>query len=1376
MTQTNTHTHHTPASEEGSTPPQSVVERFEEAWEAGQRPLLDDYLPADGPERGRLLEALVHIDLERRLKAAEKARVETYLGRYPEVADNPELVLALIAHEYQLRRRHEPEVTPDEFVERFPERAAQVRERLERITAAPETGPASVPPGGVRYRRLRFHKQGGLGVVFVAQDEEVHREVALKQVKPEYSGDPEIRRRFLREAEITGRLEHPGIVPVYGVVQGADGQPCYAMRFIQGDSLRDAIQDFHQADKDRRDPGERSLALRQLLQRFITVCNTIAYAHSRGVIHRDLKPGNIMLGKYGETLVVDWGLARPFQRSDTERSSGEETLTPAGGEDETRLGQAQGTPAYMSPEQAAGRWDTIGPATDIYSLGATLYALLTGQPPYPGRSPAEIMQQVQRGEVTTPRQVKKEVPAALEAVCLKAMALKPQERYATALELAADLEHWLADEAVGAHPEPWRARLRRWARRHRVAVVGAAAALLVAAICFALATSLLAAANQELVETNATLEVSNARETEARTDAEDNFQLARDAVDDMLIEVGQQKLEDIPYMEEVRRNLLQKALEYYRGFVRKRGNDPRLRLELARAYWLAGNISSQLGRHVEAEDGYRQAIALLEKHDPASPDAVKARQYLAYVYHDLGNESYDRLELAQADKALRHAAKLLETLPVGPAAPSDRWMARHPNWNNRTTLGLCYGNLGTILMKMGRFDDAAAAFDRGIALQERLVADSPQTLAHYQDLATRLCQRSSLLIQIGRNKESEADCRRAMGHMAKAPPESGKHAEEQQTRAAIHNNLALLLQQLDHPDEAVKHYRRAVDLMAKLAAAFPGIPGYRNGWASYARNLAILLDDIGQPEEAQKIDEKALQLVQKLKDEFPDRPQYLAHLGQGLHGHALSLMNARKLPQAAKAFQQECALWQQLIGQFPEVPEYRSERALCLRTQGNLFLLTGSRQQAGQAYQQAIADLQQLVKSFPLVVQYRYDLTGVYVFLGDLHKDNGQFPQAEQNYLKGLEVIEKLVQECPRSREYRAALAIALHQHALLLDFSFRYPESEKRHREAIKRQQDLVADFPDLTKYWSGLANYQNSFGNLLTKVGRLAEAEKLHRESLQWKKRLVERYPTDPEYRNHLASSWSNLARVVQAQKHYAESEKAFKEAIALRKKLAADHPAVPEYALRLGRALSNYGELLRVEHKNAAAETAFREATMVLKGPAGRFADNPELQDELSKAHLRLGLLLLATGAADKGRENLLLALERVQNLAQKWPTMGYRLRHAQTLLALGKHPEAAALAEGWTTVVRNSALEHYNAACILASCGPLAEKDPNASEVERKERAGGYADRAVGLVQQAIQKGFRNLELLKTDPDLEPLRGRDDFKQLLNQLEKTVKQKS
>ena len=331
-----------------------------------------------------------------------------------------------------------------------------------------------------RFRILRLHAEGGLGQVSVALDEALHRQVALKEIQDRYADDAESRARFLLEAEITGNLEHPGIVPIYSLGHD-DGRPFYVMQLIRGDSLRQTIERFHRDEVPGRDPGERTLALRELLGRFVAACNAIAYAHSRGVLHRDLKPSNIILGKYGATLVVDWGLAKPIGRPEGVKDASEVTFRPssASGSAETLTGLAIGTPQYMSPEQAAGRLDLLGTSSDVYSLGATLYCLLTGRAPFEDRVSNVILQKVQWGDFPPPRQVKRGVAPGLEAICLKAMALRPEDRYPSPRDLAEDIEHWLADESVSAYPEGWGRRLARWARHHRTWTQAGAAALMV---------------------------------------------------------------------------------------------------------------------------------------------------------------------------------------------------------------------------------------------------------------------------------------------------------------------------------------------------------------------------------------------------------------------------------------------------------------------------------------------------------------------------------------------------------------------------------------------------------------------------------------------------------------------------------------------------------------------------------------------------------------------------------------------------------------------------------------------------------------------------------------------------------------------------------
>jgi eukaryotic-like serine/threonine-protein kinase len=255
----------------------------------------------------------------------------------------------------------------------------------------------STTSDGQRFRIVRPHAKGGLGAVFVALDDELNREVALKQILDRHADDPMSRKRFVIEAEVTGGLEHPGIVPVYGLGTYGDGRPYYAMRFIRGDSLREAVEQFHSDESLNKSPGQRALALRKLLRRFMDVCNAIDYAHSRGVLHRDIKPANIIVGKHGETLVVDWGLAKVLGCSDP--GSAERTLIPksSSGSSDTLPGSALGTPAFMSPEQARGDLDHLGPQSDVFSLGATLYFLPTCETPVEGANIGAVLRAAQEG-------------------------------------------------------------------------------------------------------------------------------------------------------------------------------------------------------------------------------------------------------------------------------------------------------------------------------------------------------------------------------------------------------------------------------------------------------------------------------------------------------------------------------------------------------------------------------------------------------------------------------------------------------------------------------------------------------------------------------------------------------------------------------------------------------------------------------------------------------------------------------------------------------------------------------------------------------------------------------------------------------------------
>jgi len=326
-------------------------------------------------------------------------------------------------------------------------------------------------PGDVAFetvvREIAFHARGGLGVVCSGEDSLLNRRVAVKFIRPDRSTEM-ARDTFALEAEITGRLDHPGVTPVHGIGQTQEGRRFYVMRFLPGESLRDQLKRYHQHEE--QDESERAVDFRNMLACYVSVCKTIAYAHSCGILHRDIKPQNIMLGTYGETIVVDWGLAIPVEPSRELRSAGDATILPESGGSSERHPVFAGTLAYMAPEQAAGE-SRLTPAADIYALGATLYQLLCGRAPMKGETFATAVQKIIRGDYPKPSDVRHDVSPELEAICLKAMSLKPEDRYATALELAEDVERYLADEPVSVHPDNVSQRIARWSRHNPAAAL-----------------------------------------------------------------------------------------------------------------------------------------------------------------------------------------------------------------------------------------------------------------------------------------------------------------------------------------------------------------------------------------------------------------------------------------------------------------------------------------------------------------------------------------------------------------------------------------------------------------------------------------------------------------------------------------------------------------------------------------------------------------------------------------------------------------------------------------------------------------------------------------------------------------------------------------
>jgi tetratricopeptide (TPR) repeat protein/tRNA A-37 threonylcarbamoyl transferase component Bud32 len=910
----------------------------------------------------------------------------------------------------------------------------------------------------ILYRHVRPHARGGLGEVHVVCDEGLHREVALKHIQDRWADDPDSRRRFLLEAEITGRLEHPGVVPVYSLLHGADGRPCYAMRFIQGETLKEAAERFHQADRPGRDLGERRLALRQLLSRFIAVCNTMAYAHSRGIVHRDLKPANIMLGKYGETLVVDWGLAKAVARDETARSGGEDTLAPTSSGDSggTEMGKAVGTPQYMSPEQAAGRWDLVGPASDIYSLGATFYFLLTGRPPFAGESgavaPGALLERVKRGEFPRLRQVKARISAALEAVCLKAMAYQPEARYQTALELAADLEHWLGGEPVTAYREPWAVRSGRWMRRHRTMVTATAAALAV--------SLLLGAAGGLWLQWH---------EAERRAEAARRDEELRQGVTAAL-----DKVEDLQ-----RRGRWSEAAAVLAEAERRLGEagpaDLRRRLVDARA-------------DVDLVGRLEIARALAAVWKPTGFDNLSAARAYTAALRDAGL-------LSDHDGAAAVAARIRDCRVRGAvvAALDDLASIVEEDWRNR---------LLDVLRQADphpwrdRFRDPALRRDP-LALKQLAAGAKPEEHS------------PELLAALGK----------VLGLGAEAVPVLEAAQRRYPADFWVNYWLAFSLWKADRPADAVGYYRAALAVRPEATAAYnnlglalrslgrhqESIVAYQQALALDPRhapaqnNLAVALLDMGRAEEALAASQKALAIHPNLAAALANRGNALRHLGR-LDDAIASYKQALVLdPRTKDAHFGLAHAWEDK-GEIDEAIRcYRAGVALDPKNAvvlNNLGALLCDRK---GDYHAAVAVFQQALELAPNQARTHYNLGNALQALERLEEAVGAYRRAIELEPRNASACMNLgttLHQMGRMDE-----AIAAHRQAVAL--SPNDPAALTCLGNALRQAEQLdeaVSRFQQAIRIDPAYPNAHGALGQALVLLGRYQEAKEATQRALDY------------------------------------------------------------------------------------------------------------------------------------------------------------------------------------------------------------------------------------------------------------------------------------
>jgi serine/threonine-protein kinase len=880
-----------------------------------------------------------------------------------------------------------------------------------------------------RYVLGRLHATGGIGRVWLAHDPALGREVALKELRPERAGHPAHASRFLKEAQVTGQLEHPGIVPIYEVGRRPDdGAPFYTMRFVRGRTLADAAAAYHER---RKRGADGPAGLRDLLTALVGVCQAVAYAHSRGVLHRDLKPENVVLGDYGEVIVLDWGLARLLDQPADDLAAPLE-LSPDSHQ-ATQQGQVLGTPAYMAPEQAEGRLDLLGPRTDVYGLGAVLYKLLTGRPPFTGPDVPAVLRRVLTEEVAPPRALVRPTPRALEAVCLKALAKSPADRYASAGEMAKDVQRFLADEPVSVYREPVLSRLFRWGRRHRTVVSAAAALLLTATAALGVSTFLI---SKEQQATRAQKEQAERQ----RDRADGNYRLARKAVDDAVTHIAENKRLRQADLAPLRKELLASALPFYQEFVRQQSDDLELEAERGRAYVRLGAVHSELGDKARALDCFSQSQAVFGKLVEQEPAGVSYRADWAGTYTNRGATLNDLGRFREAEAEYREGQKHTRALAADfPGEP-------------RYVFDLTKNQIGLGNALSGQQKLAAAEEEYRAACQhlEKLAAGHPDEPTYRNLWGSGLANLCVLLLYVGKNDEAlktAREERRVFQALVSRHPEEPDYGRK---LADAHGHLGSALTAIGKIADGEKAYRERVARLDRLAAAFPSLANYRRLAAHAKSNLAIALIQQRKLAEAEPYFRASVQTLQRLAAEFPAVLLHQRELAEE-QSNLGNLLNERgKRPEAETCLRESLKTCEQ----FAAGPSaLAADRDRLAAGHNNLAILLSGRGRLAEAvaeYEAANKLLEPLAERFPQVVRYAVTLAGQYCNLGNALVRMKKPQDALGWYDKAVARLEALLAKDNRLSLPRKTLRNTYQGKAEALSKLGRYDEALVAYRKAL--------------------------------------------------------------------------------------------------------------------------------------------------------------------------------------------------------------------------------------------------------------------------------------------------------------------------------------
>ena len=831
--------------------------RLWELWRQGLRPDVRIFLREAGELTPSQLAAVLRIDQRERWWLGQRAPAMAYLHDHPALEAEPEAAIEVIYSEFLLREELGESPSLDEYLLDYPRYAARLRSQVElhrALAEDPATGKEStflpvsaysLPtedaarwPDLTNFVILEELGRGGMAVVYRARQRRPSRTVALKLLLAGACASPELLDRLRNEAEAVARMQHPHVVQIFEVTEH-DGLTCLVLEYVAGGTLAQKIGGTPQSVNE----GARLIE---------TLASTIHQAHAQGIIHRDLKPANVLLTADGIPKITDFGLAK----------------LSVGGVSLTATGETLGTPSYIAPEQIDAR-SPVGPQADVYALGAILYELLTGRPPFRGESSQETIRQVIFDEPIPPSRLRPHLPRDVETICLKCLEREPRRRYQSAEDLADELRRFLDGQPIQARPVGPMGRLWRWGRRDpKTAGLTAAVATLLAVGCVGAGIAALQFQRSYYRERQL---LQNERR--ARDLAEDQSRLAMDAIRTYHTGVSQDVLLRQPALKDLRRSLLLGAHDFYlrlkENLEGRRSNDSATRLKLAQACLDLGRLDTQIGSMKDARASYEQALALHRGLADEYPAFEKYQSDLANTYTTLGDLDTKTGRYDAAESAF-HAALRIQYALVDQLPEVDQY---------RNALAGTNSKLGTVYHLTGKLDLARTAHSTALAIREALVSEQPDNETYRNDLALahhNLGNYELMAEQLDRAESSYRSALELREALARQNPDNEVYRIK---LCEIQNNLGITLQRAGKYEAAEAAHRAALAILEVLVRNRPARSDYQYNLSNTHNNLGTLYQLTSRHGQAEASLRLAAEILQVLTRDSPDVPDYALDLG-----------------------------------------------------------------------------------------------------------------------------------------------------------------------------------------------------------------------------------------------------------------------------------------------------------------------------------------------------------------------------------------------------------------------------------------------------------------------------------------------------------------